>query len=214
MTQYVAHEVSHFQMDETYTYCGEFRYKSRLASLLRFCIKWYAVISVLVILFLLIFGYFYFVLYGDSQSSSVDWRWPWYLVSIATGLKLFLSPFNSILMGLGFVKETSKISFYQQLIIPIVTWLELIAGFNLYVTGIGYIISVIIGFYFVYKDNLHNILVNLLKVKVADNINYIKEIFPYQWRIALSWISGYFIFQFFNPVLFATEGALLQVKWE
>lgn len=209
MTQYVAHEVSNLQLDETYTYYGEFRYKSRLASLLRFCIKWYAVISILVIFFLLVFGYFYFARYGDSQSSSVDWRWPWYLVCIATGLKLFQSPFNSILMGLGFVKETSKISFYQQLIIPIVTWLGLVAGFNLYVTGIGYIISVIIWFYFVYKDKLHKILVNLLKVKVEDKVNYIKEIFPYQWRIALSWVSGYFIFQFFNPVLFATEGAVV-----
>ena len=36
-----------------------------------------------------------------------------------------------------------------------------------------------------------------------------KEIFPYQWKIALSWISGYFIFQLFNPVLFATEGAVV-----
>ena len=35
------------------------------------------------------------------------------------------------------------------------------------------------------------------------------EIFPYQWRIALSWVSGYFIFQLFNPILFATEGAVV-----
>lgn len=33
-----------------------------------------------------------------------------------------------------------------------------------------------------------------------------KEIFPFQWKIALSWISGYLIFQLFNPVLFASEG--------
>ena len=32
------------------------------------------------------------------------------------------------------------------------------------------------------------------------------EIFPFQWKIALSWISGYFIFQLFNPVLFAVSG--------
>ena len=36
-----------------------------------------------------------------------------------------------------------------------------------------------------------------------------KEIFPYQWKIALSWVSGYFIFQLFNPVLFATEGSIV-----
>ena len=40
-----------------------------------------------------------------------------------------------------------------------------------------------------------------------EKVLYMKEIFPYQWRIALSWVSGYFIFQLFNPVLFATEGA-------
>jgi len=39
-------------------------------------------------------------------------------------------------------------------------------------------------------------------------VNYKNEIFPYQWKMALSVISGYFIFQLFNPVLFATEGAV------
>ena len=53
------------------------------------------------------------------------------------------------------------------------------------------------------------ILLNLLHVNVTERVGYISEIFPYQWRIALSWISGYFIFQLFNPVLFATEGAVV-----
>jgi hypothetical protein len=50
----------------------------------------------------------------------------------------------------------------------------------------------------------------LLRVKNEHgNIHWKKEIFPYQWRIAISWISGYFIFQFFTPILFATEGAVI-----
>jgi hypothetical protein len=40
-------------------------------------------------------------------------------------------------------------------------------------------------------------------------VNYRQEIFPYQWRIALSWISGFFIFQLFNPFVFANEGAIV-----
>ena len=47
----------------------------------------------------------------------------------------------------------------------------------------------------------------ILRLRSKWSISYVKEIFPYQWRIALSWISGYFIFQLFNPILFATEGA-------
>ena len=35
------------------------------------------------------------------------------------------------------------------------------------------------------------------------------EIFPFQWRIAVSWISLYFTSYFFNPVLFAAEGPIV-----
>lgn len=209
MTQYVAHEASHLTLDENREYHGEGKYKSRLASLVRFCVKWYSVLAVIVSLFLLIFGFFYFSKYGDNQGEVVSWKIPWIIITIATAIKLFQSPFTSILSGLGFVKEISKISFWQQLILPTVTWLGLVLGFKLYVSGIGYLVSVVIWFLFIKKQNLLPILLNLLKVKISESVSYMKEIFPYQWRIALSWVSGYFIFQLFNPVLFATEGAIV-----
>jgi O-antigen/teichoic acid export membrane protein len=53
------------------------------------------------------------------------------------------------------------------------------------------------------------ILSNIWNTVIVEKVHYRKEILPYQWKIALSWISGYFIFQLFNPVLFATEGALV-----
>jgi putative effector of murein hydrolase len=36
-----------------------------------------------------------------------------------------------------------------------------------------------------------------------------KEVWPFQWRIAVSWLSGYFIFQIYNPILFAYRGAVV-----
>ena len=209
MTQYVAHEASHLRLDENRVYQGELKYKSRLASLVRFCVKWYSILAVIVFLFLLVFGFFYFSKYGESQGEVVSWKIPWIIISIATAIQLFQSPFTSILNGLGFVKEISKISFWQQLILPVISWLGLSFGFKLYVSGIGYLISVSIWFLFIKKQNLLLTLLNLLKLRVLESVNYLKEIFPYQWRIALSWISGYFIFQLFNPVLFAAEGAVV-----
>ena len=35
-----------------------------------------------------------------------------------------------------------------------------------------------------------------------------REVWPFQWRIAVSWLCGYFIFQLYNPVLFAFRGAV------
>ena len=34
------------------------------------------------------------------------------------------------------------------------------------------------------------------------------EILPFQWRVAVSWMSGYLIFQLFNPIIFTYYGAI------
>ena len=208
MTQYVAHEVSHLTLNADLQYEGEEKYISRLASLIHFCVKWYAALSIFTLVFLTIVGYVYFTHYGSSHSS-VSWETPWLLICIGTAFKLFQSPFISIYMGMGKVKEMSKIGFWQQIIIPATTWIGLIFGLKLYVVGIGYLISVILWQIYVRQTKLDVIILNLWKVNVIERVAYFKEIFPYQWRIALSWVSGYFIFQLFNPVLFATEGAVV-----
>jgi O-antigen/teichoic acid export membrane protein len=208
MTQYVAHEASHLTLEDNHLFVGDEKYKSRLASLIHFCVKWYAVLSAVVLVFLLIVGYVYFNHYG-SEHENVSWKTPWFLLCVGTAIKLFQSPFNSILMGLGKVKEMSKIGFWQQVIIPATIWVGLATGFKLYVVGFSYLASVVIWQVFVHRTGLEKIIIALWKDTVTERVSYLKEIFPFQWKIALSWVSGYFIFQLFNPVLFATEGAIV-----
>lgn len=209
MTQYVAHEASHLRLNADNQYEGEEKYRSRLASLVHFCVKWYSVLAILVFVFILIIGLFFFQHYGEDQSSDASWRIPWVLICAGTAIKLFQSPFTSIYMGIGKVKEMSKIGFYQQLILPVSTWIGLACGLKLYVMGIGYVLSVLVWQIYVYRIHLDVILLKLWKENITERVDYFKEIFPYQWRIALSWVSGYFVFQLFNPVLFATEGAIV-----
>jgi hypothetical protein len=40
-------------------------------------------------------------------------------------------------------------------------------------------------------------------------VNYIREILPFQSRIAIGNFSNFFIFHLFNPVLFATQGSVV-----
>lgn len=208
MTQFVAHEASHLKLKDNLEYEGDYTYKSRLASLVHFCVRWYMVLAIIVFVFLLIAGFVYFDRFG-SEHEEVSWRIPWGLICMGTSIKLFQSPFNSILMGLGKVKEMTKIGFWQQMVLPSISWIGLVVGFKLYIVGISYFSSVILWQLFVHKTGLEKIIINLWEVKVTERVMYVKEIFPYQWKIALSWISGYFIFQLFNPVLFATEGAVV-----
>ncbi len=208
MTQYVAHEAVHLKLNGNYVYEGESKYKSRLSYLVRFCIKWYTVIALLFLVVVIIVGFVYFNKF-DETDGAIYWQAPWLLLTISSAIKLFQSPFTSIFTGLGKVKEMNKISFYQQIFIPASQWVLFACGLKLYVVGISSLLGVIIWVVYVWKSNLWRLLAGLLKETIIETVSYMKEIFPYQWKIALSWVSGYFIFQFFNPVLFATEGAIV-----
>lgn len=208
MTQYVAHEAVHLKLNKSYRYEGEDRFKSRLSYLVRFCIKWYAVIAALFLLVVIAVGFVYFYKF-DQTGGSVSWQGPWLLLTFSTAVKLFQSPFTAIFNGLGMVKEMNQVIFYQQLIIPATQWILFACGVKLYVVGISSLLGVIVWCVFVWKKSLWKILFGLFVEKTNEKLSYMKDIFPYQWKIALSWISGYFIFQLFNPVLFATEGAVV-----
>lgn len=208
MTQYVAHEAAYLTLDENKVFQGPDKYKSRLTSLIHFCMKWYTIVAVLFFIVVNIVGVFYFNKFGQTQHE-VTWKVPWLILSFSTALKLFQSPFTAILTGLGKVKEMNKITFYQQLIVHISQWVLFAIGLKLFVIGIASFLGVLIWFIYVACTDMLKIFVELVKGRVTERVSYMKEIFPYQWKIALSWISGYFIFQLFNPVLFATEGAVV-----
>ena len=208
ITQYVAHENSHLSWRDSRNMEGDERSHSRLAYLLRFSVKWYSIIGIIFFAVLLIAGYYFFEIYSPA-AENVSWIWPWVMLSIGTVLNLFISPLLSILMGIDKMKDVMKMRFYQQIIIPATIWIGLALNFKLYVVGISSLLSVVFVITYCFATDLKQILVNLWKVKITHKISYLKEIFPYQWKIALSWVSGYFIFQLFNPVLFATEGAVV-----
>ena len=71
---------------------GKQENRSRLASILHFSLKWYALFASLLVLILIIAGFFYFSKY--AQSSNVNWELPWVLVAIFTSLNLFYFAYN------------------------------------------------------------------------------------------------------------------------
>lgn len=206
ITQYVAHEASHLKKEND-ALVGNPKHLSRLASLLHFCVKWFLVISGFLFLFLAATGIIFFTKYYKS-SGNISWVNPWLLLSLGTALNLLISPFLAFMEGMGKVKEIAKLRFVQQFVNMTFIWGGLLVGAKLYVGGISVLTIFAVGIVYILKDFKTDIL-QIWKVKIVEKVNYRKEIFPYQWKIALSWISGYFIFQLFNPVLFATKGPIV-----
>ena len=207
ITQYVAHEASNLKWESDHILYGESKYMSRLSSLLHFSVKWYLCFAAILLISLIAVGIIFFNRY-DTTSGAVSWVAPWILLSIGTGINLILSPIIAFIQGLGKVKEIAQIQLIQQIFRLSIVWGGLILGAKLYVLGMGSFMGVFI-FILIIAGKYKKLLTNIWRTVIVENVHYRKEIFPYQWKIAISWISGYFIFQLFNPVLFATEGAVV-----
>jgi O-antigen/teichoic acid export membrane protein len=207
LTQFVAHEMVHLNWKDRHTTEGDPHHQSRLASLLHFCFKWFTRIGLLLFLTLNVAGYYFFSKY--NHDTSISWRIPWVILTLTTSGFLILDPIMAFAEGLGKVKEIARMRLVQQTVYIVGVLIFLLSGFKLYSGALATFIAFLAVLIIFLTSGNGKILLNLWKLKGASAISYRKEIFPYQYKIALSWISGYFIFQLFNPVLFATEGAVV-----
>lgn len=207
ITQYVAHEASHLKWVNGVTLEGEEKYLSRLSSLLHFSFKWYLFFAAMLLVTLIAIGFAFFDQYGDGQE--IVWRSPWVLLAAGTAFNLLLAPVLACLEGLGLVKDVAKIRLLQQTVGLLVIGGGLSLGLKLYVLGLNSSVAVALILIVLSRKRFKHILLSIWRVSITERVEYKKEIFPYQWKIALSYMSGYFIFQLFNPVLFATKGAVV-----
>jgi O-antigen/teichoic acid export membrane protein len=208
ITQYVAHEVSYLKWDSENNLSGSQPHLSRLSSLLHFAAKWYLIFAGFLFVILLITGFVFFNRY-DKSGGAVEWIRPWILLSISTTIAFLTNPILAFMEGLGKVKQVAQIRLVQQILTTIIIWTTLVFGFKLYAGGISNVIGLLVIFVLLFSGKYKKLLLSVWKNLGKERVNYRHEIFPYQWKIALSWVSGYFIFQLFNPVLFATEGAVV-----
>lgn len=206
ITQFVAHERAHLA-EEGDAFTGPERHRSRLGYLLHFCLKWYVVLAIALFVTTLVVGFTFFSYYYDS-AEPVAWKIPWVLLVFGTALNFILVPISAFVEGLGKVKEVAFIRLQQQVLTQVLVWGGLVAGFKLYAASYVGIVSALV--FVVYaRRKFYPLLRTIYHIPIKEKVSYRHEIFPFQWRISVSWISGYFIFQLFNPVLFATEGAVV-----
>jgi O-antigen/teichoic acid export membrane protein len=209
ITQYVAHEIVNLKWVSQTNLEGDEVYQSRLASLLHFCFKWFSRISAFLFVLLIGAGYYFFSNFGSDTTHAINWQFPWAILAFTTSCFLVIDPLMAFLEGMGKVKDIARMRLVQQTVYVIGLIIFLLCGFKLYSSALATFLAFLSILYNFFASGFSKILSNLWKLKSRWTVSYRKEIFPYQWKIAVSWISGYFIFQLFNPVLFATEGTVV-----
>ncbi len=210
VTQFVAHEAAHLSWKNKLELTGDEYHLSRLTSIVRLSIQWFFLLGFIMLAALIVAGYLFFNHYNAQLK--VSWQSPWIVLSFATAFILLVDVIFAILEGLGKIQQIAKIRFLQQIVNLCCVTVFLFGGFKLLSSGMALLISTFsVSVILVLSGNI-SIIKKLWSASQNAKVDYKKEVIPYQFKIAFSYVSGYFIYQFLNPVLFATQGPVIAGK--
>jgi O-antigen/teichoic acid export membrane protein len=202
--QMAAHECAHLTLYADGHIEGEVVAHARLASILQKTLRWYLVAAAILCVSLLPVGVFFFSRHAQTMSL-VSWQGPWVVAVLATGVLFLLNPFFSFLEGCGLVWQVGRMRFGQAVLGAAMSWGALLSHHGLYSPGMVTIGYVVVGAGFLWA--WRNLLLTLLRYAVHEAaVSWRTEVWPFQWKIAVSWLCSYFTVQIFTPVLFAYRG--------
>jgi hypothetical protein len=203
--QLAAHERAHLQIHDDGSIAGDRVAHSRLASVLQKAVRWYTVGALLMAAALLPAG-FHFFLVHRQPGVPISWQLPWIAAVLATTLTFQMDPLFAFLEGCGRIPEVARMRLTQGVAGSLMAWTALSLHHGLFAPAMIISGQAIAGGCFLFSQR--RLLLPLLRHNTASHVvSWRREIWPFQWRIAISWLCGYFIFQLFNPVLFAYRGA-------
>jgi hypothetical protein len=210
VTQLVGHEMAYIKFGDQGGLEGDDRHLDRLSSLIKLLVKWYRVIAVLFGICVGAAGYLFFYIKGLPDVTG--WVFGWGFLAFFSSMNLFLSPFLAVIEGAGRVGQVARLRLIQSVFGYVPLWILLSCGGGLWAVPLISMASALITAYWIKNHGGFIFDLNARVILDECRVSWRKEIFPFQWRIALSWISGYFIFQLFNPIVFAYQGAVAAGK--
>ena len=189
--------------------------RERFIDLLCKSTKWFGVASILMIVFLIPAGLYFF---RDGQYNQPDfaWRIPWTLAVIGTGLNLLVTPFFAMIMGSGEVAMVNYRELIGGIVGSLISWLVMGAHGGLYAVFAVTCGNVIVSWSYLFREKPELLKLAWQGISTSEFfkenrgiISWRKEIWPMQWRMAVSSGAAFFIFQLFNPILFHYHGSVV-----
>lgn len=204
--QMASHERAHLAISAKGVIDGNEIAHARLASVLQKTVRWYSAAALFLASFLLIAGYRFFSAH-EHAGDNVHWQFPWYAAALAATFTFQLDPILSFMEGCGFIAHVARLRFAQAAAGSTLAWLALVTHHGLLAPAMMITGNAGVAAFWLIRHRA--LLLPLLRHDPGEHrISWMKEVWPFQWRIAVSWLCGYFIFQLYNPVLFAYRGAV------
>ena len=200
--QFSAHEFAFLHFADQRRIEGDADHLWRLASFFRFVVRWLCRVIAVVFPLIMIGGYFFL----DSKHDALPWQFAWFLYSGASVVAFFNSAIMSFFEGCNSVALMQSVRFRVSVCAVSTNFIALFCHFDLYALSLSLLVNAIAGTAFIlyyYRRTIRQ----LWEISRSRCYDWWPEFSSLIWRYAISWCSGYFIFQLFTPVAFHFYGA-------
>ena len=205
--QTASHEAAHLTLHPDGSIAGPRVHVARLASTLAKAVRWYSAAALILLAILVPAGIAFFSRH-TTPGQTVHWLGPWILAVVATTFTFQIDPIFSFLEGCGYVPEVARARLAQAITGSLLGWLALRTHHGLFAPGCMIGGQAIAGSLFLLTRRRLLLGLKRMQVEPQERVSWRTDIWPFQWRMAISWVCGYFTFQLFTPVLFAHAGAV------
>lgn len=202
--QFAAHEFAFLNFKEDGTIYGDEVHLHKLADFFRFSVKWLCKVTLIVFPIIVIAGYFFI---NQKNNENINWVMPWFIYSISSALVFVNSSLLSFFEGCNSVAKVQRIRFKIAVLTSCVVLSGLFLKIKLFALALSLIASALLGSFLIYK-NYKSLIIQLWKMSSVMFYSWKKEFLSLIWRYALSWGSGYLIFQLFVPLTFNYYGSI------
>jgi len=197
-----SHEWLHLKLNAQGAIVGDTASLSRLASLCRLLFRWYAVASSLFFVGVGVGGGLFLSLkdYGE-----ISWQSPWVVLVLLSAGLLWVVPFISLLEGCGQIAVVNRYRVYQAITGNAAVWASMLLGLNLWTTVAASaarlawdLILILVRYRRFFRT--------LVRSASGPCLHWRADVWPMQWRLAVSGVFSYFAFSLFTPVMFHYHG--------
>jgi hypothetical protein len=205
IVQFASHEWSRLRIGEDGEVTGEPEALARLVSVARFALNWFGAAALVLAIGLATAGALFF---NSAGHDGIAWLSPWLLLCVAQALLLALVPFWSVMEGCNQVEEVYRYRLGHAVVTVLSLWAAIAGGLKLWAAAVSSLAAVIWSVAYLIR-RCRPVLRVFAQHAAPGALHWRREIWPLQWRYALSWFGGYLAFSAFTPVIFRLEGAVV-----
>lgn len=202
---FASHEWAKLDLDGQGNIKGDQSSLSRLRSLAKVSFVWYFIGGTILIIGLSSAGYLFF---SKASQDGINWGLPWLALCFFTGVNMWFLPAFFLLEGSNQVSRVYFYRFIQSVIRSLSTWMIILFGLKLWAPVGAVFFPLFWTVYFLWK-RYFGYFKTLFQRVAGPKLDWRGDIWPMQWRMAVSWLSIYFSFHIFTPILFYFQGAVV-----